>query len=153
MKLYLAGPMRGFPLLNFETFMQYATFLRNCGYEVVNPVEMDMADGLDFTSDETISQTIVRDEAGNISEDYYLDRDMELLASCDAVALLPQWENSSGTRREINQAIHLDMRIRNADKWVFQAIQHHSWRSNGAMQTQESDAFVSQLKLIPVDNS
>ncbi len=42
MKVYLAGPMRGRPNLNFEAFMYAAQRLREQGFEVFSPAEADL---------------------------------------------------------------------------------------------------------------
>lgn len=41
MKLYLAGPMRGYPEFNSTAFHSAAAMLRAQGYEVFNPAERD----------------------------------------------------------------------------------------------------------------
>jgi hypothetical protein len=41
MKLYLAGPMTGYPELNFPAFHAEAMRLRDLGFEIVNPAEIN----------------------------------------------------------------------------------------------------------------
>ena len=41
---------------------------------------------------------------GAADDHVWLDGDLEILRRCDAVLLVPGWENSSGTRAEVAQA-------------------------------------------------
>lgn len=83
--LYLAGPMSGVEDYNFPAFHQSAALLRALGYEVTNPAELDDGD-----------TTKPWDE--------YLRRDLKLMLDCDAVAVLPGWEESRGARLETHVA-------------------------------------------------
>lgn len=91
-RIYIAGPMSGYPDYNFATFNEAAKRLRAAGYEVVNPAEMDGGD---------TSQ----------SWGYYLKRDLPQLLSCDAVALLPGWERSRGAKLEVQTAKAVGMPV------------------------------------------
>lgn len=51
MKVYLAGPMSGKPDYNVFEFRSVTDQLREAGYDVVSPIELDEADGLDFNED------------------------------------------------------------------------------------------------------
>lgn len=99
MKIYLAGPMRGYPRFNFDTFAKAAKHLRAKGEEVVSPAEMDLEEGFD------------PDNPGVISVDRYeewMRRDFKAILDCDAVALLPGWRLSEGARREYQHAVKND---------------------------------------------
>ena len=117
-KLYLAGPMRGYPKFNADNFNLWALKLRAAEYEVLTPVEMDAEDGLDFTSEETASATVRRLPNGDVDEEYYLQRDFIRLQECQGVALIEGWEESRGSQREIVKAIKADIRIREAFMWL-----------------------------------
>ena len=41
---------------------------------------------------------------GAADDSVWLDGDLEILRRCDAVLLVPGWENSSGTRAEVKEA-------------------------------------------------
>lgn len=41
MKIYIAGPMSGYEDCNYPAFAQVAAILRNAGYEVVSPAELN----------------------------------------------------------------------------------------------------------------
>lgn len=118
MKLYLAGPMRNYPLLNSREFDRVATLLEEAGYTVVNPINLDREEGLVFLTEETIQATAIRLPDGTIDEEHYLARDFAYLATCDGVALLDGWENSAGTLREIAEADRLDIYVRPVSRWL-----------------------------------
>lgn len=121
MKLYLAGPMRGYPKFNYEAFKAEAARLRSVGYDVVSPAEMDEADGMDFTSDETVEATVKRDSNGNPCEDYYLERYFEAIKGCGGIALMDGWEKSKGVGREIYCAISNGLLVFPEDYWLVNA--------------------------------
>jgi hypothetical protein len=87
MKLYIAGPMTGIESRNFPAFDQADKFFRQKGYEVINPAILAGSDVPD---------------TGVHSKHYFdmLKRDIRLLVECDAIAMLPGWQNSKGARLE-----------------------------------------------------
>jgi nucleoside 2-deoxyribosyltransferase len=89
-RLYLAGPMTGYPDLNFPAFHKAAASLRASGYEVVNPAELEP------------------DQAA-LWEDC-MRKDIAALVTCDGIALLPGWEKSRGATLEHHIADRLGMR-------------------------------------------
>lgn len=93
MKLYLAGPMRGYPLFNFPAFDEAASRLRSELHEVVSPAEMDLDMGLD----PSIANT---DAEAEFDVADALRRDFEVILRVDAVVLLSGWEQSTGARAE-----------------------------------------------------
>lgn len=72
-RVYIAGPMTGIPDYNFPAFNRFAANWREFGWEVLNPAES-------FD--------------GNTELPYfeYVLHDIELLKTCDAIALLPEWD-------------------------------------------------------------
>ncbi|MGA0610530.1 DUF4406 domain-containing protein [Caldimonas sp. KR1-144] len=91
-KIYLAGPMTGLPELNFPSFNHFASVLRAIGHEVVNPAEIN---GL---ATEKSWQECMRD-------------DIRELVGCDAIALLPGWQRSTGANLELHIAHRLGMDV------------------------------------------
>lgn len=89
MRVYLAGPMRGYPRYNFDAFTDAATRLRSLGYEVLSPAENDIAAG--FDPDGPLE-----------SLDLYaaFRWDVEAVLACDQVVLLPHWHQSEGASLE-----------------------------------------------------
>ncbi|MEZ6193269.1 MAG: DUF4406 domain-containing protein [Phycisphaerales bacterium] len=91
-RIYLAGPMTGLPNHNFPAFDRAARRLEKAGWEVVNP-----ADNFGGRTD------LIRAS--------YLRVDVALLLQCDALAILPGWEESSGARLEYLLARELDLPV------------------------------------------
>lgn len=91
-KVYLAGPMTGYPEFNFPAFFEAEKRWTDKKYEVLNPARTDNGD----TTKE---------------HKYYMRRDIEMLLDADAVAFLPGWQNSKGATVEyvVAQAISLPM--------------------------------------------
>lgn len=83
MIIYIAGPMTGIKDYNRSKFMLAADYLRERGYEVRNPACLDH----DWTKYED-----------------YIEVGLTMLRQCDAIVLLPMWENSNGVRVEITEA-------------------------------------------------
>jgi methylmalonyl-CoA mutase cobalamin-binding subunit len=95
-RIYVSGPMTGLPDLNFPAFHRAAATLRESGYEVVNPAEIDEAEPAP--------------RAARTWADC-LRRDIQALVDCTAIALLPGWEHSRGAKLEKHIATELGMRV------------------------------------------
>lgn len=95
MKVYVAGPMSGYPRWNFDAFAEAAQELRALGHEVVSPAELDLENGFDPDAVQDLS-----------AEEYetLLRRSLGAMAQCEAVALLPGHESSRGARLEVEVA-------------------------------------------------
>lgn len=102
--LYLSGPMRGRPLFNFPAFHEATAFLREKGYEVFSPAEMDEEDGFDPASAVFTTEGLRK----------ALKRDTETIFKVDAVAVLPGWEASRGARLEVELALMIGLPVINA---------------------------------------
>lgn len=91
LKIYISGPMTGYKDLNFSAFIKMEEQIVNNFYFVlvVNPVK--------------IAQKVKSKKYVPNYEDY-LREDLKYLIACDAVFLLPGWENSSGCEKEITVA-------------------------------------------------
>ncbi|BAO88939.1 DUF4406 domain-containing protein [Caballeronia cordobensis] len=94
MKIYVAGPMSGYPELNFPAFHAEAARLRAMGFEIVNPAEIDVGPNPDWL-------TAMR-------------ADIRELVTCDGIALLPGWEQSRGATVEHTLARGLGLRVMQA---------------------------------------
>lgn len=97
-RVYIAGSMRGIPFYNFPAFDKTAKTLRLLGYEVVNPADMDRANGFD-------AMKLPADYDWNsIPEGFDFEdcvtRDIEAVRKCDAIFLLNGWETSKGALAE-----------------------------------------------------
>lgn len=116
MKLYISGPMRGYPEFNFPAFRNVAERLREAGHEVLSPVERDEQSGFNpkgLCGFESLSG---------------LDFDLReaLAADCrmiceeaDGVYVLPGWEHSKGARAEVALARALGLPVVRFNAWDF----------------------------------
>jgi hypothetical protein len=97
MRLYLAGPMRGYPEFNYPAFHKMAAELRAQGHFVFNPAEAtDHTDG---------------DPA-----DYMLVDLAWIIAHAQGIAMLPGWEKSKGAKVEHALAECLGLEIMYLDQ-------------------------------------
>ena len=92
MKVYLAGPMRGYDDSNFPAFAEATQTLRDLNYVVLSPHEYS------FSPDKTIKE--------------YMTVDLPHLLSCDMVAVLDGWQGSQGARIETYVAFMCEMPVR-----------------------------------------
>lgn len=97
--IYVAGPMTGLPEYNYPAFQEAQRQLEALGFEVRNPIH--------------IAATVTdKTWAG------YMKATTRLLTECDAVALLPGWENSRGASIEEAWARGVGMEVRPLDRWL-----------------------------------
>ena len=89
MKLYLAGPMRGYPEFNFPAFHAAAKLLREAGYEVFSPAEK----GLEKHAEANPESLAFRRAVFKLDTEWICDH-------ADGVALLPEWLKSKGAIAE-----------------------------------------------------
>lgn len=97
MRIYLSGPMTGFPEFNYPLFNKVAQAWRTEGHYVLNPAEH-------FDGD-------YNHKGGRPA---YLRADMTDLLEAEAIALLPGWENSSGAKLELAIARELGLHVLDA---------------------------------------
>lgn len=91
MIIYIAGPMTGYPELNFPAFHAAARALRAEGHTVVNPAEIN-------PDPETPWADCMR-------------KDIAVLLKCEAIYLLPKWHKSKGASLEHHVAESLGMTV------------------------------------------
>lgn len=91
MKLYVAGPMTGYPEFNFPAFHAEAARLRALGFEIVNPAEINPDVGAAWLD--------------------CMRADIKQLVDCDGVALLPGWPQSRGAALEEHIARSLGLHV------------------------------------------
>lgn len=104
-RVYVAGPMTGIPQFNFPAFDAAAKELRDHGWEVTSPAELDdpatRATALASPDGAPGSGTANDETWGD-----FLARDVKLLSDgdergqIDAIVVLPGWEKSRGARLE-----------------------------------------------------
>jgi hypothetical protein len=102
MKVYIAGPMTGIPKFNVPLFDHVALQLRNQGFEVVSPAELDSPE---------MRREALRSKDGALGPLEYatgetwghvLARDVKMLCDTgiEAIVLLPNWWQSRGATLE-----------------------------------------------------
>jgi len=99
MRLYIAGPMTKHreENYNFPMFFKAQGLLEMLGHEVVNPARMDLIDG--HVQYSPFEGRLVQAPGFTMAE--AMRRDIKVIADCDAVVLLPGWEDSVGARKEL----------------------------------------------------
>ena len=86
-KLYIAGPMNGYEDYNHPMFNDVAAKLRAADWEIINPAEFE--------------PELDADLAWEVRLSIYLQEDIELLARCTGIMLLPGWADSTGANCEL----------------------------------------------------
>lgn len=113
MKIYLAGPMRGYPEFNFPAFHAGAARLRGQGHEVFSPAERDNErHGVDISKGNAAGceEQAAKDHGFNLRE-ALCDDLTYICLHADAVALLPGWQHSKGALAEHATAHALGLEI------------------------------------------
>jgi hypothetical protein len=109
-RVYLAGPMTGYPSFNFPAFDALARDLRLVvaapgvkAYDVVTPSEMEERDYAMASPDGAPDQ----------KWGHYLSRDLRIIADdgIEGIVVLPDWEKSRGARVETFIAFVLGLPI------------------------------------------
>jgi len=113
MKIYIAGPMRGYPEFNYPTFHAAAAKLRAEGHEVFSPAERDIErHGTDISKGNvTGDESIAARQHGFNLRDALGDELAWICAHADCVALLPGWERSKGACAERATGVALALKI------------------------------------------
>lgn len=126
---YIAGPMSNIPQFNFPAFMEAAKTLRQKGYKVINPAELDnLVDFAAAMASPDGAELVYADGSIN-SKTWgdFLSRDVKLIADeCGAMVLLDGWGDSSGARLEAMVAITCDMPLFTYNKSAIYAIPHNT---------------------------
>lgn len=113
MKIYLAGPMRGYPEFNFPAFHAAAATLREQGHFVFSPAERDNErHGKDISKGNVNGdETVAAKEHGFNLREALLDDLRFICAEADAIALLPGWKASKGANAEKATADALGLEV------------------------------------------
>jgi hypothetical protein len=108
--IYVAGPMRGYENYNYPAFDRCARVLREQGWTVINPAELDreagkpMADPMAFSPDtnyedhEFMRTALLRDVVA-------------ICKDCTAIYMMSNWERSKGANAELALAKALGLDI------------------------------------------
>lgn len=98
--IYIAGPCTGIPNENKPAFLAAELQLRGLGLDPVNPT------------------TLPGHASHDQSWESFMRVDIPALCTCEAVALLPGWENSRGANAEHFNATLLRMDVRPLADWL-----------------------------------
>lgn len=96
MKFYIAGRMTGLPEYNYPMFKQACTDLRDAGYEIFSPheIEYDEPNGV-----------------GSLEYTDYIRGGLKLLLECDGIIMTKGWELSKGCMTELYVANACGLKI------------------------------------------
>lgn len=102
MRVYLAGPMTGIKAFNFPAFDAAAAVLRERGYEVISPAELDSPTHRKAAGGSPDGDP---ESYGSMTGETWADllaRDVKIIADggLDAIVVLPGWERSRGALLE-----------------------------------------------------
>lgn len=122
MRIYISGPMTGYPDLNLPAFDAAEKRLTDDGHFVINPHKisalfgtpaelavsfleyyrllLQFGDGL-MGSDGALRGTKYRTRVARA----VMDADLAAVRSCDAIYLLRGWEQSRGAKKELAEAL------------------------------------------------
>lgn len=93
-KMYIAGPMTGYPNFNFDAFNYWAAYWRQQGWIVFNPAEKDEEAALDPEAVKTGDGALAIDKGFDFREAYSWD--INRVIEADAIFMLRGWEASPG---------------------------------------------------------
>lgn len=111
MKIYLAGPMRGYKNFNFPAFDYAKMKLEARGFEVFSPADRDReAYGADIENNPTGDESKVTNPACTIEDCMAADCEW-ICRHADAIALLPGSDKSSGAQAELALAKALGLTV------------------------------------------
>jgi hypothetical protein len=95
-RLYVAGPMTGYPQFNYPTFMEAAADLAAEGFVVENPAENP-------------------EQSSWLN---YMRLSLRQISRVDGIAVLPGWELSRGAVLEVHVAHTLGLPVLTVDQWL-----------------------------------
>ena len=138
MRIYIAGPMRGKPDWNWASFEIAEALWKAKGHTVFNPCRMGKAAGYTDASD------------GNCPKHlrHVMLADVACIVTCDAIALLPGWNDSIGATFEVAVAQFLDMSIYNAVTHEVMQLPNKPWTRIAVLDALESLAGLSEIELL-----
>jgi hypothetical protein len=106
-KVYIAGPIKGYDNLNQEAFTRRAEVLRQMGHEPLSPLDIKPDHDRGICCGGTPS------EPTNSNHKYgcFLRADLVEMMYCDGITLLPGWERSVGASTEEHVARSLGLQF------------------------------------------
>ena len=98
-RIYLAGPMSGYPEFNYPAFHWGAGLLASAGVDPINPARTEGREARHGWVD-------------------FMRASLRDLADCDGVATLTGWQDSRGAALEVHIARSLDLPVMPVGEWV-----------------------------------
>ena len=102
-KIYIAGPMSGYPEFNFPAFFTAEEMLRRGGWEPINPAAKSQEANLDKEAFKTGDNKLVIEKGFDFRKCYLWD--MEQVIYGDAIYMLKGWQYSPGAVGEHAAAV------------------------------------------------
>lgn len=103
MRLYVAGPMSGYPDFNYPAFEQARTRLQAGGFDVLCP-----------TDSEKVNPTPGMPQAW----DWYMRHALRQVLDAEGVALLDDWQASRGAVLEVHLAHAIQIPVMPIARWI-----------------------------------
>ena len=111
LRIYLGGPMRGIPYLNFPAFFAAEEKLKKSGHKVFNPARRDVQKyGKEIAAPDGSIKTAASQVGFSLREALAMDAQW-LCLNADAIALLPGWKKSKGATAELALAKALGLKV------------------------------------------
>lgn len=109
MKIYIAGPMSGYPKFNFPAFFAIEEKLKSEGWTVFNPANKEGESGVVTDKSYTKGDSSALMKSGfNFREVYTWDQNRVIEA--DAIYMLKGWEHSPGAVGEHATAVVMQVK-------------------------------------------
>ena len=105
-RIYIAGPMTGYPEFNFPAFFEAEDKLRAEGWEVDNPADKEQETELEANGSYANGDAKLAIEKGFDFRKAYM-WDLEKVVMGDGIYMLQGWEQSPGARGEHAAAVAL----------------------------------------------
>lgn len=102
-KIYIAGPMSGYPQFNFPAFYAAEEKLAAEGWQVFNPANKEEERELDPAAYQTGDAKLASEKGFNFREVYLWD--LSKVLEGDAIYMLPGWQFSPGAVGEHAAAV------------------------------------------------
>lgn len=109
--LYVAGPMTGILDFNYPEFNEVADNLRECGYTVLNPADVDAIHKRERQSGFARHACNTCDDGLKHEWPWYMKRTLRMMLDADGIALLRGWSQSRGAKIEafVGKAVGMDV--------------------------------------------
>lgn len=118
MRIYLAGPVRGYPNFNRDAFTYWAAVLRSKGHEVFSPAENSAKlFGVAVRDNPTGDEGLMGGDEMTISRTVFNIDLSWICTQADAIALLPGWERSKGATAEAAVGRALPLIVKPVEKF------------------------------------